>query len=320
MRISVRRPSAQDAPHVAALSARLYPERAESADHWSEPAEGEPHWVAVAPDHGGVVGYGCARPEPGWRPEGYRLHLGVAPGWRRQGVGSLLFGQVTADLWELETQAVRARVRTPAPEPEGQSLSDQTLAFLEHRSFQRLERMLFLAQDLAALGDLTDEPVRRAEAAGITFTTLRQELERNPSALQEIHALYTATTADIPTAMRGIGPVAFEAYARLLQDPLLLPDCFFLARVGDRYVGTSYAATLPAEPGVLGHRYTGVLREYRRRHIALALKHLVTRYARENGYQRVTTATLEENRGMRAVNEALGFTVAYAQVRLQRLL
>lgn len=311
MRPHLRPPLLKEIPRIIDLSRSLYPERPEPADLWQQAAGGttaHPYLIAAEPSSGCLIGYGCARPEPG----AWRIHLGVETGRRRQGVGSQLLDRLLHALQEQQATVARVRVREPHPEA-----GPETLAFLERRGFAPYERMLFLAQDLTRLPEPSDEPVRRAEAAGVTFTTIDQELEQNPAVLQEIYDLYAATTVDIPTAGPVIPP-AYEAYVRSLEEPLRLPAGFVLARVNGACVGMSYGAAMAEAPDWLGHRYTGVRREYRGRGIARALKTLVTRFARQQGYARVTTATLEVNRGMRAVNESLGFAVAYSELRLSR--
>src|SRR5262249_28262313 len=52
---------------------------------------------------------------------------------------------------------------------------------------------------------------------------------------------------------------------------------------------------------------TGVLREYRRRGIAMALKLRAILYAKSAGYSRIKTWNEQGNRPMLSINEALGF-------------
>ncbi|MFZ5814097.1 MAG: GNAT family N-acetyltransferase [Bacillota bacterium] len=303
-----------DLEELVALSGQIDPDRPESPVPWQKVASGEldhPSLVVLSPA-GRLIGYGCARPEPGYPPEDgvWRLTLGVAPAWRRQGIGDRLYAQI---LDELRSRGVK-RLRARAVADDRASLS-----FLEARGLRTYQRMLHLTQELTALPAPSMAPVERVRAAGIELLTLPEAQATDPEALRGIYQLYGAAAADIPTDLHA-PPPPYEAYVKTLSDPLLLPDCFFLARAGGRYIGTSYAARLPNRPEALGHRFTGVLRECRRQGIALALKTLVTQYARTHGYRRVTTATLEQNRGMRAVNEQLGFTTTYVQLRLERAL
>lgn len=312
MNLRLRPPMADDADPVLRLSTALYPERPEPAGAWQKADEGAPEypcWVAEDRADGSLVGYGCARPEGGYPLEFrlWRLHLGVVDHRCREGIGGRLLEQLLADVRERGAGGVRIRIRETRPE---------ALEFLQNRGFAPYQRMLNLVQELAALPGLPDQPLA---PAGLGFTTLRQELEQHPDPMAELHDLFCAACVDIPSGESPPMP-SLESYAQSVQDPFLLPDCFFLAKEGARYVGMSYAATLPGQPETLGHRFTGVRREYRGQGLARALKSLVTRYAINCGYQRVITSTLEANRPMQAANLALGFTVSYSEIRLHRSL
>ncbi|MFB5085566.1 GNAT family N-acetyltransferase [Symbiobacterium thermophilum] len=82
--------------------------------------------------------------------------------------------------------------------------------------------------------------------------------------------------------------------------------------------GDQSACRDPGQADVLAQHFTGVHPDHRGLGIALALKCLVTRYAQQNGYRRVTTATQETNAAMLAVNRRLGFRVAYSHLRRER--
>jgi RimJ/RimL family protein N-acetyltransferase len=312
MEIMLRPPTASDADAIVQLSALLYPERPEPAAAWRTAAEGradQPYWIAVEPASGALVGYACARNEGTIPLEHriWRLFMGVAPEYRQMGAGSRIFDRLLRDLQERQAAEVRARVRHS---------SGEALAFLLNRGFTTFQQMLYMEQDLTHFSAIPpEEPL----PAGLTATTLAAELTRNrEAALREAHDLYCAACADIPSGDLYI-PVSFENYTKmLLHDSLMDHDCFFLAKEGDRYIGMSYAARMADQPHVLGHRFTGVRREYRGQHVARALKLLVTRYALIQGYQKVTTATLEANAGMRAVNARLGFAVTRTEYRLRR--
>ncbi|TMD83549.1 MAG: GNAT family N-acetyltransferase, partial [Chloroflexi bacterium] len=91
----------------------------------------------------------------------------------------------------------------------------------------------------------------------------------------------------------------------IFERPSVLLDGFFVARDGDRIVGLSYLAQRPDGDAEVGD--TGVLRDYRRRGIARALKMMVTRYASDHGIRRVHTDNRADNAGMLAINRELGF-------------
>lgn len=299
MSVALRAPLGHESEAVASLSRSLWPDQAEDPAKWQKAESG--YWVAV--EGVTLLGYGCLRPDLPRMPEAgkFRLFVGVAPEWRNQGVGGLLFGRLLADLRAAGAAVARARLR---------HTDTEALAFLTRRGFTEYQRMLLLEQDLTAVSLPPLDPA-------VEMVTLKEELERRPDCLPAIHELQNAGFADIPSSDPGPLPT-YAAFERSLKDPALLYDCFFLAKDGERYIGLSYAAKDPTDPGLLGHRFTGVHPEYRRRGIARALKVRVSRYAREHGFNRIVTATLKHNTGMRAVNEALGFTVRYEQIRLER--
>jgi ribosomal protein S18 acetylase RimI-like enzyme len=97
-----------------------------------------------------------------------------------------------------------------------------------------------------------------------------------------------------------------ETFARtIFERSSVLLDGFFVARDGQRIVGLSYLARRPDGDAEVGD--TGVLRDYRRRGIARALKLMVTRFAGEHGIARVHTDNRADNAGMLAINRELGF-------------
>ena len=103
-------------------------------------------------------------------------------------------------------------------------------------------------------------------------------------------------------------PIPFDEFQRVfLGSPNALPDAWFLAKEGDRYVGISSAAREPAQPDVLQQHYTATRPEYRRKKIALTLKLLLVDFAKRNGYARIETSNDSLNAPMWTLNQELGF-------------
>jgi GNAT superfamily N-acetyltransferase len=97
---------------------------------------------------------------------------------------------------------------------------------------------------------------------------------------------------------------------RVFSNPNLLPDAYFVAVDGERYVGLSALWTSQVRKdelmtGLTG--LTGTLREYRRRGIAVALKLKGIAWARDHGYQWIKTWNATTNAGVLAINQQLGF-------------
>ncbi|HWI60404.1 MAG TPA: GNAT family N-acetyltransferase [Symbiobacteriaceae bacterium] len=83
----IRSPAERNIAEVVAISQACYPERPEDPRHWAA-ADPTRYFVAIEHD-GSVTGYGAIRPDLPRFPDlpKYRLHLGVRPDRRGQGIG-----------------------------------------------------------------------------------------------------------------------------------------------------------------------------------------------------------------------------------------
>jgi RimJ/RimL family protein N-acetyltransferase len=125
--------------------------------------------------------------------------------------------------------------------------------------------------------------------------------------LNRIYDLDTETGKDVPRDGT-YAPLPFEQFRRFfLEGDNALPDAWFLAKAGDRYVGVSSGAREPAQPEVLQQYFTGIRPEFRRKKIALALKLLLIDYAKKHGYARIETSNDSLNMPMWTLNLGLGF-------------
>ena len=80
----------------------------------------------------------------------------------------------------------------------------------------------------------------------------------------------------------------------------------FFALDGDQFVGLSYLRVRSENPQELETGITGVLRDYRRRGIATALKVKAAAFAQQCGADRIMTMNEEKN-PMYELNVQLGF-------------
>jgi GNAT superfamily N-acetyltransferase len=115
-------------------------------------------------------------------------------------------------------------------------------------------------------------------------------------------------------------PPPFETWLRHVRDnPSTIPEGYFIALDGERYVGMSSLER--RETGEdLETGFTCVLREYRGKGIAMALKLLAIGYARQRGVPFIRTENDSTNRPMLRINEALGFARQPAWILLAKQL
>jgi mycothiol synthase len=224
--------------------------------------------------------------------------VGVAPAYRRQGLGTRL-----AD--EVERFAASNRVRWVEAEVAESNLP-AALSLIGPRGYVELERYRTSIQtpstvDLSGLG----RSRRRLQSEGIEIVAF--PAIDSPRARDELYRAMMPIWRDMPHEPHvGWEDPSPKAFSRtIFERPSVLLDSLFVARDAERIVGLSYLATRPDGDAEVGD--TGVLRDYRRRGIARALKMSVTQYAVDHGIERVHTDNRADNAGMLAINRELGF-------------
>lgn len=149
--------------------------------------------------------------------------------------------------------------------------------------------------------------VARAEAEGITVRSFAELAAADPEgAPRKLHELHWQIAQDIPH-MDQVTKVPFETWAARFESPRFLPEGNIVALAGDRYIGASVLWANQAGPENLDTGMTGVLREYRNRGIATAMKVQALTYAKASGATTVRTSNEVNNNGMLGINFRLGF-------------
>ena len=216
----------------------------------------------------------------------------VAPTDRRRGIGEALLVAISdhargGGKTGLQSRASEAR-------PEG-------IAFLANRGFTELERARLVRLELAG----HDAPDVRMPA-GIALTTLAERADL----IGGVHAVAVEAFADIPG---GDDPIAAgdlaEFRARDVDRPGISPEAFVIAidAATDDVVGYASLIMIPGSTTVAWHDMTAVLRAWRGRGIAVALKRATIGWAIRNDLTALDTGNDEDNGPMRAVNARLGY-------------
>jgi GNAT superfamily N-acetyltransferase len=218
--------------------------------------------------------------------------IGVLPEARRQGIGERLLHDIS--------EAARAagknglHVACNEDRPVG-------IEFLVHRGFTELERSKSAKLDLAGV------PVPIVGAPpGIELTTLAAR----PDLVEGVHQVALEAFDDIPGGDEpmAVGELA-EFRARDVDRALIPKDAFFVAldAGSGRVVGYASLMMLPGSTTRAYHDMTAVLRAFRGRGIASALKLATIAWAIEHGLAVLETGNDEANAPMRAVNARLGY-------------
>ena len=182
------------------------------------------------------------------------------------------------------------------------------VGFLERRGFVEDMRMWTSVLDLTTFDASRFAHLAPAvEVQGIQIRTLAELGPSDLGVRSKMYDMWREVRRDIPHPPGDdLTEISFELYQENYERPSLLPPGFFIAIDGEQFVGASHLWLFP-EPGVLRTGATGVLRAYRRRGIAFALKIRSLEFGQANGYRRVLTENESNNRGMLAINDQLGF-------------
>ena len=96
------------------------------------------------------------------------------------------------------------------------------------------------------------------------------------------------------------------------------PEATFVALAGDRVVGYAKLSLTSSDSERAAHDITGVLRAWRGRGIASALKRAEIAWAKRSGYSRLETMNEVRNEPIRRLNERYGYTLQPGVVIMRR--
>lgn len=219
--------------------------------------------------------------------------INVLPSARRQGIGSALLTAVSAEARSVGKTGLH--IPAIASRPDG-------VDFLLHRGFSEYERAKAVELPLAGLG---------VPAVELPAGVVLHSLAERPDLVAGVHAVAIETFADIPGGddEEAVGDLA-EFRARDVNRPGIPKDAFFVATdaLTGRVVGYASLMMLPGEHSRKAwHDMTAVLRAWRGRGLATALKRATIGWAITNGLEVLLTGNDVENAAMRAVNARLGY-------------
>lgn len=163
------------------------------------------------------------------------------------------------------------------------------------------------AIDLERFADIVAAVVR----SGIRIDPLSEISQTEPDWVDRVAELYATIEEDVPTAVPTAPPVREVFIAEAIESSLAIPEAFFIARDGERWVGLTEIRKSQLQDHY-HQELTGVLRAYRRRGIAVALKVRGLLWARSAGAVELKTWNDGRNRGMLAVNGLLGFVRSHS--------
>ena len=301
--VNIRPVTAADYSAIAGIYTLTRPEpvMAEELQTGDQRAQEVPtatfHRLVAADENGRVLGTGYAERMP-WLPDGrWEVYACSHPDSRGRGVATALLEAAERIAREGGATALDSWCRS---EPAN------CLEWAQRRGFAstllRTESVLDLSHwDGSRFAGHID----RVTSTGIRFVTIDGP-EAPDYLVRGIYDLEWATGPDVPDWDEGTNVVPYEDWKP--QWSKYSGERFVaLALDGDKVVGEStlHYHRLANRSGYTG--YTGVLREYRGRGIALALKLVCIERAVAEGLPRMRTNNDFENPAMLAVNNKLGY-------------
>lgn len=302
MQWQIRPFTPDDYEAMAEIHNLLYPDEPYSSEEgrfWDEHRDPKTHFQRwLVEGSGQTIGVGeYGQSEDAYHPRKFWINIEVHPNWQRQGVGSALYNQVIAGLWQHDPLLVQVQVKEDMP---------QSIAFLEARGFQNVWHMWESRLDVTSFDFTPYADVEKQLHAGDIeikpITALADDSERN----RKLYELDGELSQDIPSLDEQT-PFGYEQFVeKFLNNPQLPPESYFIALHNGEYIGTTSLWHPSMEEGLFSS-LTAVKRVYRRQGIALALKLRAITYAKEHDKPYIKTLNDFPNQAMIALNERLGF-------------
>jgi GNAT superfamily N-acetyltransferase len=257
---------------------------------------GEVRLRLVAEQGGRLAGFGDAGRHAGMGAGRFWIRIIVRPEARGQGIGTRLYDALHPFAREQGAGALRATVRDNEP---------ACLRFAEQRGFVTERHVFESVLDVPAFdGRPFAGAAEAVEAQGIRFFSFA-DLPGTVEDRRKLYELNVTVGRDVP----GHDPEeqwTFEQFQKeVFESYWFRPDGQLIAADGDRWIGMS--AIGETAPGAMYNQITGVLKEYRGRNIALALKLLGMEFCRRHGAKTVRTHNASTNQPMLAINRKLGY-------------
>jgi GNAT superfamily N-acetyltransferase len=264
--------------------------------------------LVAVDENDSVTGYSAIVHEV-WEPAGlFHVFVGVDPSHRCQGIGSALWE--TSFDFVLGQNAVLLTSDVLDDDPIG-------LDFAKQRGFI-IERQKFASSlDLEGFNETPYlQNIAALEAQGICFCTLA-DIPDTPETIQKFYELNLAVVKDIPGEDWDFSEYPEFFKKSVLGSPWFRRESRFLAIEGENWAGFA-SVNIDAATRHAYNATTGVIRSYRGRKIAQALKILAIRYARQQGTILMNTDNDSLNAPMLAINRKLGYQPQPGKYKLVR--
>lgn len=241
-----------------------------------------------------------------FHPQRFLVDINVHPDYQGCGIGSAIYAYFMAELasydpisLEVQTHADRHGALRFLEKQGGYEL--KTRMRVSHLDLNQFEPERFAAV------------VQRVQASGITIRPIGELLATDPDCRRKLFDMTQAVQQDIPWH-ETFTQQTYEFWVQRFDGSAAtrLDDAYLVALDGERYVGVTMLFRSEATDAKLYTGLTGVLREYRRRGVAMALKVRSLSQAQAtrrtaDGRRPIVATDNEESNPMFDINLKLGF-------------
>lgn len=287
----------------AAEMARLYsyttaePITPETVRDWWTLREGEIRVTMLALEENcQAIGYWDVDRETWMKPGYFYVKVIVASESRRRGLGSQMYEAALLVARQHGATHLESHIR---------ETDAASLRFAEARGFKVLHHSFDSTLDLTDFDEhRLDSLMARLHAEGFRFFSLAEAglTGENKRKLYEVNR---ASGLDNPGNDRTF-PDFYAFSKNVFEASWFRADTQIIAARGDRWVGLSAIGIYPSEDYAC-NAFTGILREYRGRGLAQALKLQTILLAKRHGVRYIRTNNDSNNAAILAVNRKLGY-------------
>jgi len=264
---------------------------------------------AAVDTDGHIIGMAEAFRRSSHRDGAFWIAVRVAQVYQRQGVGTALCNEIEALARQQGAEMLRLKVKEDKTD---------SLRFAEQRGFQVAQHQFRSVLDIAAFDDSRFAGViASVQAQGILFFTFA-DTDGGADAKRRLYDLNIAVAAENPSSDPGDVWLYEDFVKDIFGGNWFRPDGQISAAEGETWIGM--AAVGEVSPGRMHNMMTGVRREYRGRHIALALKLLAIEFCRRHNALSIDTGNDSTNAAMLTINRKLGYQPDIGKFRLEKSL
>ena len=246
-----------------------------------------------------------------YHPQKFIIYIHVKCDHINKGYGGASFNFLIKQLEQFDPIKITSEVNEIHP---------RGVSFLKERGFTVSMKEQESQLDLTSYKpEKYQKEIERVTDQGYRIITLSQFRNEDKKADYKCWQFERVVAPDMPWT----DPITVPEYDHykeyLLAHPRFNPDSWFIVLDDKTIVGLNNLWKTSMKK-IIGTGLTGVLRNYRRKGIATALKHTNLAWAKNQNYESIRTNNVDSNKGMLSINLKIGFKFMPAWLVLDKII